>query len=877
MESPNIIGLSSDEVANKRKLGLTNEVIDSYTPTLVSIFRRNVFSLINIVIFPLLIVLVIYELYRDVLAFSTFLIINTVISILDETRNKKQLEKLKSEFQQRVTVIRDGKEEEIATVDIVEGDFIRAKEGEGVIADGEVIIENYLQIDESALNGESNYIRKDKGEKIYSGSYIITGNCIYKVLSVGKNNYLNKLGSEAVKIKEKRSPMQKNGNKIIIFLVIAALVMGVSNFYTSGLSNTPIEQRILGLTTVISLIIPQTLIFLFTLTFTISITKLYNKGILVQKGGSIEDLSNINVICFDKTGTITTNEMTLVKTEYFNLEENIVGEFYNSVQDKLVSINKTQEIINKYFNNKSKQQVTDFDQVPFTSKNKYSLVSAKIGSEYKTLIFGAYSMLSINIDNSVSSKIENYVKDEESNGNRVLVGLFYTSQNRLVDTSKRDFNLNNSFEDIIKQKTNGAVVFTIEETLNPGIKTILEDLKKQDIQVKIISGDSMQSVSRVMQKLGLATNGIVDLSSNKTDLKELVNSNDIFTRAKPEDKLTIIKALQATGHKVAMVGDGINDVLSLKASDVSIAMEGGAKIAREVSDIVLLNNDYQKIPMIFYEGENIIFNLKTTTKMFLAKSIFAILTAIYFTLQQARFPLDPSSTLIFSFLGGSAPSYVLIFTRQKVTNTLSFFRDVLSSSIPAATSISIVFIAFYNYLRNLNFTFIQINSSLIILLLSLTIGFSLFLIWEAKKLKNIFAVGFFYILVMSIGTFQTLLPLNAASRSPEELGVLITILSLGAIILSFVLIKIINPAKLFIKVLIVAGSILLLGGISFFPFQTYYSVTSIPAEIYARINILALVTIPVITLLSYVVKNSFQTRNGEMLEEVLGEEIEIEE
>lgn len=854
MDILKIKGLSSEEVANKRRLGLSNEVIDSYTPSTFIILRRNIFSLINIVLFPLLITLFLYELYTDVLAFSTFLIINTIISILDEVRNKKQLEKLKDEFQQKVTVIRNGNEEEIPTVEIVEGDYIKAEQGEGVIADGEIVYENYLQIDESALNGESNYIRKYKEEKVFSGSYIITGSCVYKVSSVGKNNYLNKIGSEALKFKEKRSDMQRMGDQLIIFLVVAALTLGVANFYASGLSNTPIEDRILGLTTIISLIIPQTLIFLFTLTFTISITKLYNKGILVQKGGSIEDLSNIDVICFDKTGTITTNEMKLVTVEVFNSNEDEIGKFYNSVKKQLVSVNKTQEIINKYFKKKDIIQVSDFDQIPFTSKNKYSLVSAKHEDKYKTLVFGAFSMLKINIDSKVKSKVEDYVTAQEKDGNRVLVGLFYKSENKFVNTNSKSVDLNDSFEEIIKQKTEQVIVFTIEETLNPGVKNIIDDLKKQSIDVKIISGDSMQSVSRVMQRLGLNADRIVDLSKQDKDLKDLVDNFDIFTRAKPEDKLTIINALKSKGHKVAMVGDGINDVLSLKACDVSIAMEGGSKIAREVSDIVLLGNDYKKIPMIFFEGENIIFNLKTTTKMFLAKSFFAIFASLYFTAQLSRFPLDPSSTLIFSFLGGSAPSYILVFTRQKVTSTLSFFKEVLSGALPAATTIALMFIFFHNYLKDLGFNFLQINSSLIILLLSLTFVFSLYLIWEAKKLKNLFVVAFFYILVMFIGVFETILPLQQPQRSMQDTYILGGILAVGFILFAYAVLKILKPKTLFRKILTVIVCLLIIIGVSFFPFQSYYGVTSIPADVLLRINLIGLSTIPVIALSTFVVK-----------------------
>lgn len=858
-----ILGLSSEEVSKKRKLGLTNDVIDSYTPSTFLILRRNVFSLINIVLFPLLATLMFYQLYIDVLAFSTFLIINTVISILDELRIKKQLEKLKTEFQQMVVVIRDGKEVEIPTIEIVEGDYIKAKEGEGVITDGEVILENYLQIDESALNGESNYIRKIKGENLYSGSYIVTGNCIYRVLNVGRNNYLNKIGSEALKFKEKKSQMQKNSDKLILFLVIAAITMGLINFYMASLSNTPIEQRVLGLTTIISLIIPQTLIFLFTLTFTISITKLYNKGVLVQKGGSIEDLANIDVICFDKTGTITTNEMKIINSKYFNTSEDEISVIYNSLKAKIVSVNKTQESINKYYDKAPAIEYSGFDQIPFTSKNKFSLITAKFDNQYKTLVYGAYSMLKQNIDSQISSELEDYVKNEEMKGNRVLVGLLYKTESKFIDTSADGFDLNSSFENTIKQNTNQVMVFTIEETLNPGISDIINDLKKQNIQVKIISGDSMQSVSRVMQKIGLSTERIVDLSETKDNLNELVNQNDVFTRSKPEDKLTIIRALQTTGHKVAMVGDGINDVLSLKASDVSIAMEGGSKIAREVSDIVLLNNDYQKIPMIFFEGENIIFNLKTTTKIFLAKSLFAIFSSIYFSLQMLRYPLEPASTLIFSFLGGSAPSYVLVFTRQKVSSSLTFFKEVLASSLPTSILFATIFIGLFLNLKNTsNLNTAQINTALIILLLSLTIIYSLFLVWEAKKLKNLFVVAFFYILVMLVGTFETILPLNVNGRTQNEMLLMLAALITAAILLVILLFKLLKPKSLIKKLGIFVVGIAFVVAVSIFPFQSYYDVQSFPANIHLLINIIGLSTIPILLLINFISKKITENKKN---------------
>ncbi|MFS8131114.1 MAG: HAD-IC family P-type ATPase, partial [Candidatus Dojkabacteria bacterium] len=682
----NIVGLTSKEVAQKKSLGLSNTVIDSYSPSYARIVFKNVFSLINVVVFPLLVGLASFQLWTDIFAFTTFLVVNTVISALDEIRIKRTLDKLKSQFQLTAIVLRDGKEVTLAVSEVVQGDIIKANEGESVIADGEIIEENYLQVDDSMLTGESNYIRKHEKEHVFSGSFIITGNCYYKVESVGKSNYLNKLGSEASKYKENKSPLQTNSDKLISFLVVASLICGVISYLSSQSIGSSQQTSLLALTTSITLIIPQTLIFLFTLSFTISITKLYRKGVLVQKGGSIEDLSNVTAICLDKTGTITTNEMKIKDVQYFNVKEEAFGSFYNSVREKLVGVNKTQEVINKYYKEFKTSEITKFDQVPFTSKQKYSQVVGNLGKKRIVLTLGAPSVLIGNVESEYKKKLEELIAEKESEGARVLLGLYFEDESSKISTEKP-----------LNFKTSKAVVFVIEETLNPGIGNLLKSFSDQGIKVKIISGDSKVSVTRIIQKLNLDVDQVVDLSElgdladeNNADLIELVLTKSIFTRAKPEDKLKIINILKSQGESVAMVGDGINDVLALKAANVSIAMESGAKIARDVADIVLLNNNYQKIPEIFFEGDNILFNLKISTKMFLVKSFFAILMAVFFALIRRNIPLTPSSTLIFSFLGTSAPSYVVIFTRQQVQQKISFFKDVLISAIP----MSILFFSF---------------------------------------------------------------------------------------------------------------------------------------------------------------------------------------
>ncbi len=803
----NFEGLSTIEVQKRKKLGLSNQVIDSYTPGYTRIIIRNIFSIINIVVVPLLIALVAFGLFREVLAFIVFVFINTIISAADEIRAKRTLDKLKSQFQITATVIRDSQRIEIPVNQIVKGDYIAVKEGENIVADGEIVYSNYLQIDESMLTGESNYLQKEIKDKVLSASFVVTGDCVYIAENVGKSNYLNKLGSEATKYKEKKSVLQKNGDKMILFLVIASIVTSAITYASSISLGESQVKSLLSLTTAISLIIPQTLIFLFTLTFTISIIRLYRKGVLIQKGGSIEDLANIDVICLDKTGTITTNNMKLIEVETFNdVDVELLGRYYKSISTKLVGVNKTQETIGNHYKDYEVQTVKNFDQIPFTSKQKYSQTSGEIDGEPVTLTIGAFAALENSIDKKIKADVERKLKHYEDKGYRVVLALF---SHKIV--KELDFTADK------------AIIFVIEEDVNPGIAKTLDDFYSQDIRVKIISGDSKVAVSRILSRLNILDLKIVDLSEVQLDSK-VIEEYDVFTRSKPEDKLRIIETLQNSGHRVAMVGDGINDVLALKASDVAISVESGAKVARDVSDIVLLNNDYAKVPEIFYEGENILHNLKISTKMFLNKSFLAVFFVLTLALLGYYLPIHPSSTLIFSFLGSSAPSYAVILTRQKVKSKRNFFEEVLYSSVPFAVIMTVVTFGYFLYLKALDLSYDQINTSLVLMILSLSVVYSLFILLNAKKLKPLNSIAIF-IFLMILGTYQTVLPVNLEDLTGNVATIIATV---GLGLLCFTYIQWSLGLKSVKKIIMINVVGLVAAGLLFlFPWRTYYNVVRI--------------------------------------------------
>lgn len=824
-EELNIPGLSNEEVAARVAAGEVNYTQENYGNSYFRIVFRNIFSLINLVVFPLLALLIIFQQYTDVLAFGLFLIINTIVSILDEIRTKQQLDKLKEQFQKVVTVIREGTERQIPVDQVVKGEFVKAKEGDGIIADGEIVHAHFLQVDESMLTGESDYLRKEVGDTLMSGGFIVTGFCVYKVNNVGKANYLNKLGEATLKYGETKSSIQRYGDQLITGLVIISIVLGVLNVAATG--NAETADRVRSLTTIISLIIPQTLIFLFTLTFTISTIKLYRLGVLVQKSGSIQDLAEVDTICLDKTGTITTNQMFVSEVHPFNLQIEQVAEFYNGVAEQIVGQNKTQQVLAGYFSEYSTAKVSDFDQVPFTSKEKYSATSGSVNGEQQQLTFGALSVLSDKIEPKLRAEIEQFVSQQETAGNRVVMALWHTGLQANGKTI--------AIQDL--PQTHAVAVFALVEELNPGIGELLKRFADQDIDVKIISGDSLRSVSHVAEKVGLNIEKIVDLSTvtnrEAADWRDLVQTYAIFTRATPEDKLEIISALKAAGRKVAMVGDGVNDVLGLKAADVSIAMESGTSITRDVSDVVLLGNDYTKIPDVFYEGENIIFNMKLTTKMFLVKAIFATLLGIAFTAMSKVMPFNPASTLIFSFLGTSAPSYVLVFTRQKVQDKSDFLREVLRSSIPNGFVFIGIVMAAYFYLVGQNKSYMEINTTLVLVVLALSIIYSLYLVYEAGKLKSILASIFTFALIMAIAIYQTVLPLTG--NTVEENYALLAVMGVGVLILIAFVTLVVKPKTLKGKLFAYILTFIWIPVVSVFPFQDYYKVASVPLENYAVI------------------------------------------
>ncbi len=837
MDISKFSGLTSEEVSEKESLGLSNTTLDTKIPSFIEILLRHVFTISNLALIPLLLALLFFNVYRDVIVLTFFILTSALTQTFEEMRVKKRLEGLRDKFKSFANVIREGKLIEITSDKIVKEDLIFATEGETILTDGEILSAEYLQIDESALTGESDYISKKEANSVLSGSFVVTGSVVYKATGLGKQNYLNRLETESTKFENKRSTLEINSTRIVYIFTAIGFLTAALNFIFARINGFQTREILIGITTVMGNATPQMLLIILLVTFIISVAKLANKGILVQKRGSIDELAGIDAICMDKTGTITTNEMIVVDTYLHNLTEEDLKNHFNPIHRKLYGVNKTAKTIFEYLNldNDSIDKTSRFDQVPFTSDNKYSI------SEYmkNSVVLGAVTKVKKYLDKSLHNEVTLKISEFEKKGYRVLFGVFLNE---------------NIIKDKVSSTTDKYFIFAIEETLNPGIQEVLKTLQKQNIQIKIISGDSLESVRRIVEKIGISSKDIIDLSEFKGKIEDIVDKTIVFTRAVPSDKSKIVNSLKNRGLKVAMIGDGVNDVLSLKKSDVSIAMESGAKVARDVSDIVLLNNDYKKIPEIFYEGDNIIFNIKLTAKTYFARAVTYGVIALFFTFVLGSFvPINPTSTLISSFLGNTLVSYLLTFSRDEIKDQRNFMKDIIFSSIPSGILIGLFTIFIYKSLRN-SLDLIQLNTAMILGILGMSMSYTLFLLWKSGKIsKNIFLVIGAFLIGMFIGVLQTVLPIWQIENYYDQVFVVVLV-ALGCILLHFIIryAGTVSSSKNVERSSFILPTLLFLIAI-IFPAREYYAVWPVPLQYFSPIILSIILFIIIMTLIHAII------------------------
>ena len=654
----NLTGLSTQEVKQRVNAGKVN--IDNSKPkkTLGSILFKNIFTLFNLLNIFLAVSVFLVGSYKNML-FIGVVFFNTIIGIVQEIRSKRAVDKLSIISGNTSSVLRDNSKVIINNEEIVLDDILILERGSQVPADC-TVVSGECYANESLLTGESELICKKVGDKLMSGSFVNSGSCYARVTAVGDDNYASKINNSAKYYKKINSEIFITIKKIIKVVTCILVPLGIILFINHLLIlKEPITDTVVKTVAALIGMIPEGLVLLTSTVLAVSVIRLSKKKVLVQDLYCIETLARVDVLCLDKTGTLTCDEMlveSVLPCEGVSMEDtlNVLSDFANNSTDYNSTMNAIRDYISgRPFNNAQKVN-------PFSSEKKCSSVVF----EDSTILCGAGEFILNDDEFDILKQVKKYETDY-----RVL-----------------------TFIMIKGDKRTPVCNVLLKDKLRSTAKDTLEYFKQQDVNIKIISGDSVNTIVTIAKNFEIETyNSAVDCSTLVTDkeIEDAAGKYTIFGRVTPQQKEKIVMALQKKGHSVAMTGDGVNDVLALKRADCSVAMASGSEAAKCVSQIVLADNDFASMPHIVAEGRRTIQNIQRSASLFLVKNIFSILLSIIVVFCGVSYPFQ---SIQLSFIGGltiGIPSFILAMEYNNNRIRGNFFLNIVTGALPAGITIAL--------------------------------------------------------------------------------------------------------------------------------------------------------------------------------------------
>ena len=675
--SINITGLTDEEVRQRVEEGLTNRADISTDKTTKEIVISNVFTYFNLIFLVITILLIMVGSFRN-LTFLPIIIGNTVIGIVQEIRAKKTLEKMSLLNAPRADVIRNGSVKQISTEELVKDDVILLTAGKQICADA-VVISGNIQVNESLLTGEADEVEKTEGSTLMSGSFVVSGECYARLEKVGNESYISKLSLEAKSMGGKeQSEMIRSINLIVKWVGIVIIPIGLILFWQRHFVNgESITKSVTSTVAAIIGMIPEGLYLLTTVALALSTMKLARKKVLLHDMKSIETLARVDVLCVDKTGTITEPDMKL-KEIFLCKNSGADGTQTALTLDELKSLildyanasvdnNATMLALKAYAadaltNNTSALHRTTVSQQAFSSSLKYGSVTFSDG----TYLLGAPEF----IMHEDFARIEEEIIPYADKGDRVLLFARYDGEN-------------------VENGINGSVTpLGFVALANPirenAVKTF-EYFKSQGVAIKVISGDNPRTVSRIAIQAGIeSAESFVDAATLDTEDKiaDAVNKYTVFGRVTPKQKKQLVKALQAKGHTVAMTGDGVNDILAMKDADCSVAMASGSEAAAQAAQVVLLDSDFAHMPDVVYEGRRVVNNIQRSASLFLVKNIFSLLLSLFSVILMVTYPLEPAQVSLISMFTIGVPGFLLALEQNKDRIKGHFITNVMLKALP---------------------------------------------------------------------------------------------------------------------------------------------------------------------------------------------------
>ena len=667
-------GLTREQVLLAQKEGRVNTQVTSSDKTYFDIVKENLFTYFNFIFLVLAILCIIAQSWKS-LTFLPVIIFNILIGTVQGINAKRVLDKLSVLNEPTARVLRDGKGYTIPINELVQGDIIYLTSGSQIPADA-VVVQGEVTVNEALLTGEADEIVHGKDEELMSGSFVISGKCYAQLTRVGADSYISRLMLEAKDMGSgEQSEMVRSINTFVKLAGIAIIPIGILLFYQGYV------QQELGFTpSVTSMVaaligmIPEGLYLLVSVTLALGAAKLASKQVMLHDMKSIETLARVDVLCVDKTGTITDNSMLVadvvmhrqLNPEEINRRKALVSSYIASIPDD----NITMQALREYFGSGGKGE--PLEVMPFSSKLKYSSIRYKDA----TYLLGAPDIILAPHYQEYKQFVDHYA----SQGLRVLVFGQIWAQETLASPGIPSNGIGDT-------EVSPLMFIILENPIRENARETFSYFASQGVEVKVISGDNPLTVSRVAANAGIPrAEYYVDATTltSRERVDDAVRNCTVFGRVKPEQKKMLVKALQNAGKTVAMTGDGVNDILAMKDADCSIAMAAGSDAAVQAAQVVLLDSDFSHMKQIVGEGRQIINNIERSATLFLVKNIFSVLLAIFSIINVMKYPLEPSQISLISGFNIGLPAFLLALEPNSRKIRGSFLKKVLFRALPAA-------------------------------------------------------------------------------------------------------------------------------------------------------------------------------------------------
>ncbi len=729
----NLRGLNAREVLRRQSMGQVNEIDTKIKKSFIRIFLEQILFIPHLLIVFSSLLLAYFGELADSLLISIFTLSNVLISATQEYSVRSSLEKMKIISVEPVKVIRNKNFTKILPEEIVLDELIVLSSGENIYVDGVIVEAEFLLVDESIITGESDYVQKNKGDQILSGSYVVSGSGYYRAEKVGKQSYVNKLNKQLKKYKYNQSFLQKSIATIAKTLTYMAIFIVFLLFMlseTQEFNKVDITNAIIA---TMHALIPQGVLMSMTMAFLVGVYRMYSQRIIVQKASAIEKLSQIDIVCFDKTGTLTKNEM-LVEESFLPdnnkfLDSKDIGGLIFFLVKETIEKNKTTDSILRYLIN-CIDHVTDYkalQQLPFNSKDKLSCMRIEI--QHNTVyevILGAPEILEKKLSKKETEKLRRKNTEFAQKGLRNIAVLISKVESPNLQLTMQE---NYYF----------AALIGINNQLREGVAEVFNLFRSKNVKPIIISGDSESTVRSLVQQLNLGifrnfvSGEMLSRVKDKFWKDKLILNADVFTRVTPDQKLDIVKTLQQHNYQVAMIGDGINDAMALKYADLGISLGAGANISKNVADIILLDNSLSLLNVIIQEGRDIMYNVLRNAQILLVKNITALIVILGTLLFTVPFPFTPRILFLVAFVNSTYPGLIILSEKGTKISNFSFKTSLLIYSIIGGLISGSIILAFLSLSRYETSPKTEVNS-IVIIFLSL-IGIANFLVINQREYK----------------------------------------------------------------------------------------------------------------------------------------------